>query len=220
MHRDIKPENLVFDSNGYLLLTDFGIAKRLPETDPSSPIAKDHYGVVDTSGTPGYMSPEAMCKLPQRFESDFFAIGVMVYEMMYRRRPYWGQNKNQIRDAMLAKQVQIRANEIAEGWTIEAADFTNKLIRRKPANRLGFNHGIQELKNHYWFKGFDWESLQNKTMKAPWIPPNGDNFKGKNLEFRDENVVEMQEAEILVRRETVQQLFDGFFFDMSGPLSE
>lgn len=50
IHRDIKPENLVFDGNGYLRLTDFGIA-RFWTPDNSS----------ETSGTPGYMAPEVMC---------------------------------------------------------------------------------------------------------------------------------------------------------------
>lgn len=60
-------------------------------------------GIVDTSGTPGYMSPEAMCKLPHGPISDYFAVGVIVYEMMYRRRPYSGSTKQAIRDNMLAK---------------------------------------------------------------------------------------------------------------------
>ena len=47
-------------------------------------------GVVDTSGTPGYMSPEAMCKLPHGKVSDFFAVGVCVFEQMFRQRPYNG----------------------------------------------------------------------------------------------------------------------------------
>lgn len=51
IHRDIKPENLVFDDKGYLHLTDLGIAKFLRE---------DNY--TDTSGTPGYMAPEVMCR--------------------------------------------------------------------------------------------------------------------------------------------------------------
>ena len=50
-------------------------------------------GIVDTSGTPGYMSPETMCKLPHGPTADFFAIGVIVYEMMYRKRPYGGASK-------------------------------------------------------------------------------------------------------------------------------
>jgi serine/threonine protein kinase len=51
IHRDIKPENLVFDSLGYLKITDFGIA-RIWQKDNSK----------ESSGTPGYMAPEVMCK--------------------------------------------------------------------------------------------------------------------------------------------------------------
>ena len=51
IHRDIKPENLVFDSEGYLKITDFGIA-RVWQQDNAK----------ETSGTPGYMAPEVMCK--------------------------------------------------------------------------------------------------------------------------------------------------------------
>jgi serine/threonine protein kinase len=51
IHRDLKPENLVFDSKGYLKITDFGIAK-LWQKDNSK----------ESSGTPGYMAPEVMCK--------------------------------------------------------------------------------------------------------------------------------------------------------------
>eukprot|EP00344_Euplotes_crassus_P007690 CAMPEP_0197010312 /NCGR_PEP_ID=MMETSP1380-20130617/53742_1 /TAXON_ID=5936 /ORGANISM="Euplotes crassus, Strain CT5" /LENGTH=106 /DNA_ID=CAMNT_0042432157 /DNA_START=254 /DNA_END=574 /DNA_ORIENTATION=- len=49
IHRDIKPENLVFDSNGYMRIIDFGIARVLAQENHK-----------DTSGTPGYMAPEVM----------------------------------------------------------------------------------------------------------------------------------------------------------------
>lgn len=51
IHRDIKPENIVMEDNGYLRITDMGIA-RILKSDNSS----------DTSGTPGYMAPEVMCR--------------------------------------------------------------------------------------------------------------------------------------------------------------
>lgn len=51
IHRDIKPENIVMEDNGYLRITDMGIA-RICKADNSS----------DTSGTPGYMAPEVMCR--------------------------------------------------------------------------------------------------------------------------------------------------------------
>lgn len=82
------------------MLTDFGISRQFPINTVqyggvSEPNAFDNVlcGIIDTSGTPGYMSPEAMCKLPHGPVSDYFAVGVIVYEMMYRRRPYSGATK-------------------------------------------------------------------------------------------------------------------------------
>ena len=70
-----------------------------------------------------------------------------------------------------------------------SADFLNKLILRKPTNRLGQN-GPQDMKDHLWFKGFPWEDLLKKKLLAPFIPPvNADNFDAKytNSEWKDAN---------------------------------
>lgn len=92
IHRDIKPENLVFDETGYLKLTDFGIAREWhPDVDNSN----------ETSGTPGYMAPEVMCKNNHGIASDYFAIGVIAWECMFGRRPYVGKSRREIRDAII-----------------------------------------------------------------------------------------------------------------------
>jgi serine/threonine protein kinase len=92
VHRDLKPENIVFESNGYVKLTDFGIARKLPSYPDE--ITEENNGlIVDTSGTPGYMSPEAMCKIPHGQAADFYSIGVLIYELMFRKRPYTGATK-------------------------------------------------------------------------------------------------------------------------------
>lgn len=72
LHRDIKPENLVFDSRGYLRLTDLGVA-RVWKPENSQ----------DTSGTPGYMAPEVMCRQNHGVAVDYYALGVMAYEFMF-----------------------------------------------------------------------------------------------------------------------------------------
>lgn len=97
LHRDVKPENLVFDQEGYLKLTDLGIG-RFQKPDNSK----------DTSGTPGYMAPEVMCKQPHGIAVDYFAMGVIAYECMFGKRPYYGKNRKEIRDHILSKQVQIK----------------------------------------------------------------------------------------------------------------
>ena len=49
------------------------------------------------------------------------------------------------------------------------------MIQRKPQNRLGLT-GYHEIKMHPWLKDFPWEDLNNKKLKAPFIPPQEDNF--------------------------------------------
>jgi len=58
----------------------------------------------------------------------------------------------------------------------------------------------------------------SKKMKAPWVPPKGDNFKGKNTEFMIASGEEeiLREAEKMVRRETVQKMFDGYYYEFKG----
>ena len=117
IHRDIKPENIVMEQNGYVRITDMGIAKILrPENS------------TDTSGTPGYMAPEVMCRQNHTYAVDYFAVGVIGYEFMMGRRPYVGRSRKEIRDMIFAKQVQIRRSELPEGWSLEAADFINKCL--------------------------------------------------------------------------------------------
>lgn len=68
-------------------LTDFGVA-RITTADNSS----------ETSGTPGYMAPEVMCRKNHTIVSDYFAVGVIAYECMQGRRPYVGRTRKEIRD--------------------------------------------------------------------------------------------------------------------------
>lgn len=117
IHRDIKPENLVFDTNGYLKITDFGIA-RIWSQDNSK----------ETSGTPGYMAPEVMCKQNHGVAVDFYALGVIAYECMLGKRPYNGNNRKEIRDKILEKQITLEYSEVPKGWSEESVDFINRLI--------------------------------------------------------------------------------------------
>lgn len=72
-----------------------------------------------------------MCRQNHSYAVDHYAVGVMGYELMLGRRPYNGKNRKEIREEILAKQVQIKKNEIPEGWSIEAGDFINRVINFK-----------------------------------------------------------------------------------------
>lgn len=68
IHRDLKPENIVFDKLGYARITDLGVA-RIWKPENST----------DTSGTPGYMAPEVMCRCNHGVACDYYALGIMVF---------------------------------------------------------------------------------------------------------------------------------------------
>jgi serine/threonine protein kinase len=174
IHRDIKPENLVLESNGYVRITDFGVAK-INEEDNSS----------ETSGTPGYMAPEVILVQNHSFPSDFFALGVIGYEFMLGYRPYLGRGRKEIKQLIISKQAKLKSDDIPEDWSNESMDFINQLLQRKPKKRLGFN-GVGEIKNHPWMKNIDWESLSKKLIDAPFVPPTTkENFDKRYCEGQD-----------------------------------
>ena len=174
IHRDIKPENLVLDENGYVRITDFGIAKEnLP--DNSS----------ETSGTPGYMAPEVMKAKNHSFPVDFFAIGVIGYEFMLGKRPYYGKNRQEIKEQMLSKEAKIKIENIPKGWSNDSVDFINQLLKRKIGERLGSKEGAKELMRHPWLKYYPWEELIKKNLLAPFVPDKRDNFDKNYCESID-----------------------------------
>jgi serine/threonine protein kinase len=133
---------------------------------------------------------------------------------MFGRRPYIGKSRKEIRDHILSKQIQIKRNDIPRGWSIEAADFINKMIQRKPQNRLG-NGGAHEVKNHPWLKDFAWDDLTHKRIRAPFVPPKEDNFDQKNIneEWRDVEDDAFKENFLSLRRQSIQTLFSGYYYD-------
>ena len=68
---------------------------------------------------------------------------------------------------MVKKQAKIE--NIESGWSKESILFINSLLQRNPENRLGYQ-GINELKHHSWFKGFEWEKLTKNQIVPPFIP--------------------------------------------------
>ena len=161
----------MLDNKGYVRITDFGISKLYSSRNSN-----------ETSGTPGYMSPEVMKCQNHTAAVDFFALGVMGYEFMLGKRPYIGKSRKEIKEQMLSRQASIKLCSIPDGWSEESADFINKLLMRKPEERLGFR-GVQELKEHPWLKYFPWSELLAKSIEAPFVPERKDNFDKKTRQM-------------------------------------
>ena len=168
IHRDIKPENLIFDSFGYIRITDFGISK-INEKDNSN----------ESSGTPGYMAPEVLFFQNHSFPVDYYALGIICYELCLGKRPYLG-DREEIKEKMLNKQIELNDNELPFGWSEDFISFTNLLLEIRIEERLGSKNGSKELKKHPWIRDINWDDLINKKIEAPFIPSNFENNFDKN----------------------------------------
>lgn len=195
IHRDIKPENLVLDNKGYLRITDFGIARIVSSNNSR-----------DTSGTPGYMAPEVLNRQKHGIEVDYFALGVILHEFMLGRRPYLGRTRKEMREFIMAKQAKLVKSQVPTGWSMEAVDFVNKLLVRKPEERLGYG-GPYELKNHVWLRDFPWKLLLEKKIDAPFKPVEEINFDPRVLLNWKEDL------DYSIDLGNIQPLFKRYYYD-------
>ena len=210
IHRDLKPENILLDHNGYAYLTDFGIAK----------VQGYETNAKNTSGTPAYMAPEVLCGQEHTTSVDYFALGVIAFELMNGYRPYQGKSRKEIKENVMAKQVQIKKCEIPSGWSVEAADFINQCIQRKPSKRLG-NNNIKEIKEHSWFKHYNWKDLYLHRIKAEFYPKETDNYDVHYCNMVDKIDLQTQERYNKIATDyRYKTAFDDFYYfskDDSNP---
>ena len=203
IHRDIKPENLVCDDKGFVRLTDFGVAKIKREQNSS-----------DTSGTPGYMSPEVLQGQNHSFTVDFYAIGIVGYEFLLGERPYIGSNRKEIKSLVLSKEASIDINDNKDkSWSKECLDFINRCLKRNVVNRLGYHLGVKELKTHPWFAKYDWLNLYNKKLIAPYIPKKGKNFDQNYCESKDKiSNSTFERYKGYMRKNDYVKIFEGYTY--------
>ena len=133
MHRDLKPHNILLNDKGELKIADFGFARHF-END----------GMVETlCGTPLYMAPEIMKKQKYTIKSDLWSIGIIMYQMLFGRRPY---DANNIFDLM-NKIENKKLNLVDYNVSCESKDLIIKLLKINPDNRISWD----DFFNHKWF---------------------------------------------------------------------
>ncbi|KAJ5076207.1 non-specific serine/threonine protein kinase [Anaeramoeba ignava] len=156
VHADLKPENILIDPNGHIALIDFGssISKEIIESKKALPVL----------GSYQYMAPEALNIEKIGFEIDFWSLGAIIYEMVHGTPPHYAETQPQTIQNILTEELELN-QEISE----EIKSLLKGLLQKQPEKRLGFN-GIDEIKNHPFFEGIDWDKVLKKEYEPFFIP--------------------------------------------------
>ncbi|KAF0693137.1 Aste57867_15857 [Aphanomyces stellatus] len=177
-YRDLKPENLLFSETGYLKVVDMGFAKKIPFTiEDDDGNTEVHSRSYTLCGTQEYLAPEFVLNTGHDLAVDYWAYGILVYEMLLGYTPF------ETPDGDIAKLfkniafVRTGANcvQFPHDASLEsprACDFIESLLHGDPTKRLGMGHnGSHEIRQHPWFEGIDWDKLRDQELPAPYVPP-------------------------------------------------
>ncbi|HRK07384.1 MAG TPA: serine/threonine-protein kinase [Pseudobdellovibrionaceae bacterium] len=106
VHRDVKPGNIIVDHSGSSKLIDFGIAKLSQQDDEMN--VRTETGVL--IGTLNYIAPELFRGAPPSAQTDLYALGLVLYEMLVGRTPFRGQNRFETMELIRKAELPVGAN--------------------------------------------------------------------------------------------------------------
>ena len=156
VYRDLKPENILLDSKGHVKLTDFGLSKILEDEDDKA---------FTLCGTPQYLAPEVLLKKGYDKMVDWWSLGCVMYEMLMGRLPF------AIKRGTINLKIYEKKIDFPRKISNEARDLIEKFLVINPTERLGYGpNGTDDIKNHPFFNGVDWDLANQKKYKPPFIP--------------------------------------------------
>ena len=86
------------------------------------------------------MAPEVLCRQNHSYEADFYALGIILHEMMLGRRPYKGKTRKEIREQLGKEHPKLTSAQIPNGWSATVVDLINSLLHKKPKGGLVSSH--------------------------------------------------------------------------------
>uniref|UniRef100_A0A5F8HJ58 protein kinase C n=1 Tax=Monodelphis domestica TaxID=13616 RepID=A0A5F8HJ58_MONDO len=206
IYRDLKLDNILLDTEGHIKLTDYGICK-------------EGLGPGDTTrtfcGTPNYIAPEILRGEEYGFSVDWWALGVLMFEMMVGRSPFDiitdkldMATEDDLFQVILEKPIQI-----PRFLSVKASRVLKGFLNKDPKGRLGCQPqtGFSDIKSHTFFRSIDWDLLEKKQALPPFQPQITDDYGLDNFDtqFTSEPVQLTPDDENVIKR-IDQSEFEGF----------
>lgn len=174
IHRDIKPENIVISNDGHLKLTDFGISEAglyenkyvISNADFNQNFDEEEFFVHPNKilGTENYMAPEIINDESITNEVDYWAVGVLLYEMFTGKLPFHADSYTEIFDNILNLRIDWSRFNKLNLVNSNAQDLINKFLVLDPRKRWGYKN-MEEIKNHPFFRNFEWKHVKSMSDK-------------------------------------------------------
>ena len=178
-YRDLKPENLVLDHRGYLKVVDLGLAK-----------------IVDGKtwtlcGTPDYLAPEIILNEGHDKGVDYWALGVLIYELVSGIPPFYADDPMEVYEKILSSNMTFPSH-----FTKNMCDICKKLLKLCQSKRLGNGKGgCTGVLKHKWFSGFDWDGLLNYQLPPPIPVTVKDPLDASNFDAYEEEPDTLEESD-------------------------
>ncbi|KAL5581148.1 hypothetical protein UlMin_013590 [Ulmus minor] len=182
IYRDLKPENVLLQSTGHVSLTDFDLScltsckpqllipntnekkKKKQQKGQQPPIfmAEPMRASNSFVGTEEYIAPEIITGAGHTSAVDWWALGILLYEMFYGYTPFRGKTRQKTFANILHKDLKFPGSIQV---SLQAKQLMYRLLHRDPKNRLGSREGANEIKRHPFFRGINWALV--RCMEPP-----------------------------------------------------
>nr|AML76481.1 putative LOV domain-containing protein [Delosperma echinatum] len=206
IYRDLKPENILLQEDGHVVLTDFDLSfltsckpqiikhphpkkKKSKIQPPPTFFAEPATQSNSFVGTEEYIAPEIITGAGHSSAIDWWALGILLYEMLYGRTPFRGKNRQKTFANILHKDLTFPSSIPV---SLAARQLINALLNRDPASRLGSKGGADEIKQHAFFRGINWPLI--RCMEPPPLDVplelNGKDPHTKEVNWDDDGVLD------------------------------
>ncbi|CAF0763798.1 unnamed protein product [Rotaria sordida] len=180
IYRDLKPENILFAADGYLKITDFGFAK----------LVRDR--TYTLCGTPEYIAPEIILSRGYNKSVDYWALGILIFEMAAGYPPFYADQPIQIYEKIVQGKFKFPSH-----FSSDLKDLVRNLLQADLTKRYGnLKNGTRDIKYHKWFTAINWIAIFEKRVKAQHIPkPDKDHYEKYDEKPMTHSTTELYPAE-------------------------